>query len=180
MIVRLLFQLPIAKIKSSVSSQNICGRVVVWLLTNISRSNIFQKMLLLEKYIQNCQACFGLSECEWVKYTTFIHSLITTIQDSNVCCKIYRTPSTPVGYADNLAACRRLKANIDCLMQIVWNHGCVWRYNYNASKRGVLVYGESKRENRKNACNREFLLGVSKVKEGICRGLVVTMPDSQA
>ena len=23
-------------------------------------------MLLLEKYIQNCQACFGLSECEWV------------------------------------------------------------------------------------------------------------------
>ena len=25
-------------------------------------------MLLLEKYFQNCQACFGRSECEWVKY----------------------------------------------------------------------------------------------------------------
>ena len=33
----------------------------------ISPSNIFQKILLLEKYYQNCQACFGRSECEWVK-----------------------------------------------------------------------------------------------------------------
>ena len=24
-------------------------------------------MLLLEKYFQNCQACFGHSECLWVK-----------------------------------------------------------------------------------------------------------------
>ena len=24
-------------------------------------------MHLLEKYFQNCQACFGRSECEWVK-----------------------------------------------------------------------------------------------------------------
>ena len=35
-------------------------------LINISPSNIFQKMLLIEIYIQNFQACFGLSECEWV------------------------------------------------------------------------------------------------------------------
>ena len=36
-------------------------------MINISPSNIFQKMLLLEKYYQNCQACFGRSRCEWVK-----------------------------------------------------------------------------------------------------------------
>ena len=47
--------------------QNIWGRVVGNVVINISPSNIFQKMLLIEKYIQNCQACFGLSECEWDK-----------------------------------------------------------------------------------------------------------------
>ena len=29
------------------------------------------KMLFLEKYYQNCQACFGRSECEWVKSRAF-------------------------------------------------------------------------------------------------------------
>ena len=48
--------------------QNIWRRVVGNVVINISPSNIFQKMLLVEKYIQNCQACFGLFECEWVKY----------------------------------------------------------------------------------------------------------------
>ena len=33
-------------------------------------------MLLLEKYYQNCPACFGCSECEWVKGD---HTQITTI-----------------------------------------------------------------------------------------------------
>ena len=35
-------------------------------LSNIFPSNIFQKRLLLDRYFQNCQACFGRSECEWV------------------------------------------------------------------------------------------------------------------
>ena len=43
--------------------QNSWGRVVVNVVLNISPSNIFQKMLLVEKYIQNCQACFGVFEC---------------------------------------------------------------------------------------------------------------------
>ena len=46
--------------------QNILGRVIGNVVINISPSNIFQKMLLIEKYIKNCQACFGLFECEWV------------------------------------------------------------------------------------------------------------------
>ena len=43
--------------------QNIWGRVVGNVMINISPSNIFQKILLKDKYIQNCQACFGLFEC---------------------------------------------------------------------------------------------------------------------
>ena len=50
--------------------QNIWGRVIGNVVINISSSNIFQKMFLIEKYIQNCQAGFGLFECEWVKAVT--------------------------------------------------------------------------------------------------------------
>ena len=59
-----------------------CRKVVVWLQIKISPSNIFQKMLLLEKYIQNCQACFGLSECEWVN--TYIVTYSAVVQSSCV------------------------------------------------------------------------------------------------
>ena len=34
---------------------------------NNSPSNIFQKMLSLERYGKICLACFGHSKCEWVK-----------------------------------------------------------------------------------------------------------------
>ena len=30
-------------------------------------------MLLFEKYYQNCQACFGRSECEWVNIFLFLY-----------------------------------------------------------------------------------------------------------
>ena len=47
-------------------------------MINISPSNIFQKMLLLEKYYQNCQACFGRSKCEWVNQMFIVCRVIIT------------------------------------------------------------------------------------------------------
>ena len=40
-------------------------------------------MLLLEIYFQNCKACFGRSECEWVKnwYCTKLHNQIRLDED---------------------------------------------------------------------------------------------------
>ena len=49
------------------SLQNIWTRVVAWLLVNIGPSIYFQRMLFKVKYFLNCQACFGCSECKWVK-----------------------------------------------------------------------------------------------------------------
>ena len=80
-----------------------------------------------------------------IKYTAFINSLIIAIRDADICCKIYRTPSAPVGYADDIAACCKIKRNIDRVMKIVGDHGCTWRYDFNASKSGILVFGENKR-----------------------------------
>ena len=45
------------------------------MVINNTPSNIFQKMLLVEKYIQNCQASFGLFECEWFNETRSSHAV---------------------------------------------------------------------------------------------------------
>ena len=39
-----------------------------------------------------------------LRYTLFINSLFVHLKNSGYCCTIYREPSTPVGYADDLAA----------------------------------------------------------------------------
>ena len=63
------------------------------------------------------------------------------------------TPSTPVGYADDLAACCRVQADLNIVMNVVENHGRAWRYDFNAKNSGVLVYGETRNEHNRNSIN---------------------------
>ena len=100
-----------------------------------------------------------------MKYTVFINSLIVTLKESGICCKIYTTPSTPLGYADDVATCCVSKLKLDKAMDIVYSHGCAWRYEFNAKKSGVLVYGESPKDHDRNSLCRLFKLGPNKVKE---------------
>ena len=86
---------------------------------------------------------------------------------SGFCCKIDMTPSTPVGYADDLATGCYNERLIDRVMEVIYRHGCTWRYEYNARKCGVLVFGESRIENKRRSQTREFLLGPDKVDEKI-------------
>ena len=59
-----------------------------------------------------------------IKYTIFINSLLTELKESGLCCKIYRTPSTPLGYADDLAAYCTSKQKLDSSKGIT----CPWVY----------------------------------------------------
>ena len=79
-----------------------------------------------------------------MKYTIFINSLLVQLKNEGICCKIYTTPSTPLGYADDIAAACNTKTKVDRAMEMVYSHGCAWCYNLNAKKSGVLVYGESR------------------------------------
>ena len=78
---------------------------------------------------------------------------------------IYQTPSAPVGYADDLAAACKNKYKMDRVMEIVHDHRRTWRYDFNARKSGVLVFGETQREHSENSRNRLFRLGHEKVGE---------------
>ena len=100
-----------------------------------------------------------------MKYVIFINSLLVELKTVNICCKIFGIPSTPLGYADDVATCCLSKWKLDRAMNIVYNHGCTWRYQLNAKKSGVLVYGESRRDHDNNSIERVFRLGPRQVKE---------------
>ena len=102
-----------------------------------------------------------------MKYAIFINSLLTDLKKSGLCCKLYRIPSTPLGYADDVATCCLSKQRLDRTMDLVYAHGCTWRYELNAKKSGVLVYGESLKEHKRNSVDRVFKLGPSRVNERV-------------
>ena len=139
--------------------------------------------LLYRMYI-NFQCCvrIGNETSEWydmgcgihqggylslVKYTAFINSLITELEQSTLCSTIYHIKVSPVGYADDLATCTTSKNKTDRIMSIVHKHGCKWRYSFNASKSAVLVFGETSNERKHGSVSRMFRLGTERVKERI-------------
>ena len=100
-----------------------------------------------------------------IKYVAFTSPLLEEIRDSGLCCNIYKTPSAPVGYADDMAAACPSKHNVDMVINSAYQHGCTWRYEFNAEKSAVLSFGETTRERASNSKYREFNLGGQKVKE---------------
>ena len=118
-----------------------------------------------------------------IKYTAFINSILVALQRSGLCCSIGRIPSTPVGYADDLAACCLSERKLEGALRIVYRHGCTWLYSYNAKKSGVMVYGETMATNRHNAEVRKFKLGGEQVKEKLTYehvGITTCLSDDDA
>ena len=100
-----------------------------------------------------------------MKYTIFINSLLINLRNEGICCKIFATPSTPLGYANEIATACITKSKLDRAMEIVYNYGCTWHYDLNAKKSGILVLGESRTEHERNSKDRILKLGPSRVKE---------------
>ena len=78
------------------------------------------------------------------KYVAFINELLVNLEKSKLCCSINMIPSTPVGYADDIATACISKLRTDHTLDIVYNYGCKWRFKFNAKKSAVLVYGDTK------------------------------------
>ena len=81
------------------------------------------------------------------------------------CCCINEIPSTPAGYADDLATATKSRTKTDRLHEIAYSYRRIWRFTFNASKSAVLIYGEKKKEHKINSLNRYFKLGPDIVQE---------------
>ena len=100
-----------------------------------------------------------------LKYTAFIDPLIRKLELSGLGCKIIDIPTSPVGYADDMASASLSKLNTDKSLNIIYEYARKWRYKYNAKKSAVMVYGETVRENTRGMKYRNFCLGREKVPE---------------
>ena len=101
------------------------------------------------------------------KYVAFINNLLETLEQTKLCCTIAKIPSTPVGYADDVATACISKLRTDKVLRKVHEYGCKWRFNFNAKKSAILVYGENKKEQAIACKFREFKLGREKVVERV-------------
>ena len=93
------------------------------------------------------------------KYIVFINDLLIELENSNLCCTIPKIPSSPAGYANDLAAATISKFHTDKVHNIVNEYGKRWRFKFNAGKSAVLVFGEDKKSNMTNRKQRVFRLG---------------------
>ena len=100
-----------------------------------------------------------------LKYTAFIDPLIRSLEASGLGCQVVGIPTSPVGYADDMAACSLSKQKLDRSLELVTEYSNKWRYSYNASKSAIMVYGENVREMKNGKKHRSFTLCKKKVKE---------------
>ena len=100
-----------------------------------------------------------------LKYVAFINSLLEELKNSALCISINGIKCSPIGYADDMAAACSTKNRLDNVITLVCNHGNRWRYEYNARKSAVLVYGEDKRMHDRNSVYRIFNLGGKRIPE---------------
>ena len=121
---------------------------------------------LSDWYVMSCGIHQG-GFLSLMKYAAFIDSLLSQLEQSNLCCRISQISSSPAGYADDVATATVSKRRTDAVHNIVYEYGRKWRFCFNAKKSAVLVYGESKREHEANAPNRVFRLGQERVSERV-------------
>ena len=100
-----------------------------------------------------------------MKYLAFINSLLVELEESHLCSAICEINTSPLGYADDVAAASISKDRTDRVLDIAYRHSCRWRYKFNPKKSAILVYGESVNEQRFNAPYRIYRLGKESVKE---------------
>ena len=100
-----------------------------------------------------------------IKYTAFIDSLIVTLEQSRACASIYGTHVSPLGYADDIASASISERDIDNVLRIADRHSREWRYEFNAKKSAISVFGRTSKEYDNDAQHRRYLLGTERVKE---------------
>ena len=85
-------------------------------------------------------------------YTAFIDPLIITESiQSGTGCTVVGIPTSPVGYADDMATCSTSKNKLDKALEIVSVYAKRWRYQHNAKKSTIMVYSENRTEHGKGA-----------------------------
>ena len=144
----------------------------LYVRTRTSKKLSFRMLSVPNPYV-HCTYICPLGSCgihqsgvlSLVKYLVFIDEVLVKLEQSNLCCVIENVPSSPAGYADDLAMATVSKMLTDMVHDMLKDYGKKWRFKFNASKSAVMVFGEGKKDNLSNSKFRTFRLGKEAVKE---------------
>ena len=100
-----------------------------------------------------------------VEYLVFIDELLVKLKQSKLCCNIKNVPSSPAGYADDLATATISKMRTEMVHDMVNDYRKKWRFKFHTSKSAVMVFGEGENDKLNNSKFRTFRLGNEAVKK---------------
>ena len=141
-----------------------------WRMLYSCYKGFLYKVRIHNKFSQWYEMTCGIHQGGYLsllKYVAFINTLLVELRESNLCCNLYRIPSSPLGYADDIAAATTAKNKTEQVLDTVFKHSCKWRYDLNAKKSSIVVYGETLQENKNNRKYRLYTLGHERVLEKI-------------
>ena len=98
-------------------------------------------------------------------YKVFINRLLLIISNDPFWLSIENIPVGCPTFADDLTLLALFPSFLQHLMSIVFDFSIKWRYEFNHTKSGVVVIGESTIQHAKNMMSRKFNLGLGVVKE---------------
>ena len=146
--------------------KGVCGKI--WRLLYATYQDFQCRVRVNSEYSEWYPMTCGIHQggfLSLLKYTAFIDPLISELEQSGTGCTIVGIPTSPVGYADDMATCSTSKNKLDKALNIVSSYAKRWRYQYNAKKSAIMVYGENRTEHGKGVKYRNFKIGKDKVKE---------------
>ena len=142
----------------------------LWRLLYKSYVNFKCKVRIHDMYSQWYTMSCGIHQGGYmslIKYIAFIDSLLIELELSGLCCSILGINTSPLGYADDMTTASISKIRADRAINLVYTHSCKWRYQLNAKKCAVLVYGEKPNEKRKHSKYRQYKIGPEQVAEKV-------------
>ena len=140
----------------------------IWRILYQSYQDFWCKVRVGDQYSEWYRMECGIHQGGYLsllKYTAFIDPLLRELENSNLGCCVAGVPTNPVGYADDMATCSISKPLLDQSLALVSNFSNKWRYEYNAKKSAIMVYGETKTEFKKGHKYRMFSICKQRVKE---------------
>ena len=100
-------------------------------------------------------------------YKVFFSRLLLIISNDPFSLSIKNIPVGCPTFADDLTLLALFPSFLQHLMSIVCDFSIKWRYEFNHTKSGVVVFGESTIQHAKSMMSRKFNLGLDVVKERV-------------
>ena len=98
-------------------------------------------------------------------YKVYINGLLKELSNHCFAISIHQLKLNPLTFADDITLSALHPSFFQALTKTCYNYGLLWRYDFNNSKSGVVVYGEAKSVHFNEMKERSWLLGDRTVNE---------------